>query len=282
MEIIILEVIEQQYESLSKGQKLIADFVLKNPAAVAKMTTAELSQRVSVSAATVVRFCQRLNVETFDQFRMAIVSEISAEQSDLVDTVIEADDSLDLLARKVSKIYSSSTEKVLGLLDLSQLEKVIQLVDQAKTVYLLGIGTSGIVAYDLYHRMNRYGIKTFYETDAHMNLEFLSNATTEDVVIAISYSGKTKEVNVGVRNARGKNINVVAITRDQASPLQSLANINLLVPNNERLVRVSAITSKISTMFVTDLLFMGLMRLHFDHAYTSAIDTNEIVHDLKE
>lgn len=282
MDVIILEVIEQQYDSFSKGQKLIADFVLKNPKTVTKMTTLEISKQVSVSPATVVRFYKRLNIETFDQFRMAIVSEISAEQSDLVDTVIESHDSLDLLSRKVAKIYSSSTEKVLSLLDLKQLNRVINLIDQAKTVYILGIGTSGIIAYDLYHRMNRYSIKTFYETDAHMNLEFLSNASTEDVVIAISYSGRTKEVNVGVKNARSKHINVIAITRDLASPLQKMANINLFVPNNERLVRVSAITSKVSTMYVTDLIFMGLIRLHFDQAYTSAIDTNEIVNELKE
>ncbi|MFC6177604.1 MurR/RpiR family transcriptional regulator [Companilactobacillus huachuanensis] len=276
----ILEKIEQRYKSLSRQQKLLADYVLKNPKEVMNSTSKELAEKSGVSTATVVRFAQQLDLDSFADFKIAIASQLSSGKV-IVDTVIEKDDTSKIMSEKLEQVYASSIQKSFSMIKEADLNHAVELINKATHVYILGVGTSGLIAYDLYHKLNRYGIKTFYETDAHMNLEFLTNATKDDVVVAISYSGKTKEVGIGAEYAKEHHIPVIAITRED-TPLVENSDVCLCIPDNERTIRVAAIASKISTMYITDLLFISVMQLRYGGMKESAIRTNQLINKLKE
>lgn len=276
----ILETIEQRYKSLSKQQKLLATYILRNPKDVLNLTSKELGEKSGVSTATVVRFAQQLDLDSFSDLKISIASQLSSGKV-IVDTVIEKDDTSKIMSEKLEQVYDSSIQKSLAMINENDLNKAVELLNEATHVYLLGVGTSGLIAYDLYHKLNRYGIKTFYETDAHMNLEFLTNATKDDVVVAISYSGKTREVSIGSEYAKEHHIPVIAITRED-TPLVSSSDICLTIPDNERTIRVAAIASKISTMYITDLLFISVMQLRYGEMKESAIRTNHLINKLKE
>jgi len=277
---VILETIEQRYKSLSKQQKLLATYILRNPKDVLNLTSKELGEKSGVSTATVVRFAQQLDLASFSDLKISIASQLSSGKV-IVDTVIGKDDTSKIMSEKLEQVYDSSIQKSLAMINENDLNKAVELLNEATHVYLLGVGTSGLIAYDLYHKLNRYGIKTFYETDAHMNLEFLTNATKDDVVVAISYSGKTREVSIGSEYAKEHHIPVIAITRED-TPLVSSSDICLLIPDNERTIRVAAIASKISTMYITDLLFISVMQLRYGEMKESAIRTNHLINKLKE
>jgi len=277
---VILETIEQRYKSLSKQQKLLATYILRNPKDVLNLTSKELGEKSGVSTATVVRFAQQLDLASFSDLKISIASQLSSGKV-IVDTVIEKDDTSKIMSEKLEQVYDSSIQKSLAMINENDLNKAVELLNEATHVYLLGVGTSGLIAYDLYHKLNRYGIKTFYETDAHMNLEFLANATKDDVVVAISYSGKTREVGIGSEYAKEHHIPVIAITRED-TPLVSSSDICLTIPDNERTIRVAAIASKISTMYITDLLFISVMQLRYGEMKESAIRTNHLINKLKE
>lgn len=276
----ILETIEQQYKSLSKQQKKLADYILKNPSEILALTSKEVGEKADVSTATVVRFAQQLKLENFSDLKIALASQLSSGKV-IVDAVIEKDDSSKVMSEKLEQFYALSVQKSFAMVKIADIDRSVRLINAAKNVYLLGVGTSGLVAYDLYHKLNRYGIKTFYETDPHMNLEFLTNATKDDVVIAISYSGKTREVSVGTEYAFEHHIPVISITRAD-SDLNESSNVVLCVPDNERTVRVAAVASKLSTMYVADLLFISVMQQRFGEMKESAIRTNQLVNKLKD
>lgn len=276
----ILETIEQQYKSLSKQQKKLADYILKNPSEFVGLNSIEVGERADVSTATVVRFAQQMNLENFSDLKIAIASQLSSGKV-TVDAVIDENDSTSVMSEKLEQVYASSVQKSFAMLNIEDINRAVKLVNSAKHVYLLGVGTSGLVAYDLYHKLNRYGIKTFYETDPHMSLEFLTTATKDDVVIAISYSGKTKEVSVGTEYAFENKIPVISITRADSYLFDS-SNVVLCVPDNERTIRVAAIASKLSTMYVADLLFISVMQERFATMKDVAIRTNKLVNKLKQ
>ncbi|KRO00522.1 hypothetical protein IV57_GL000958 [Companilactobacillus kimchiensis] len=277
---VILEKIEQQYKSLSKQQKKLADFILKNPNDIISLTSKEVGEKADVSTATVVRFAQQQGLDTFADLKIAIASQLSSGKV-IVDAVIDRNDSTKVMSEKLEQVYASSVQKSYAMLKIADIDKSVKLINAANNIYILGVGTSGLIAYDLYHKFNRYGIKTFYETDSHMNLEFLTSATKDDVVIAISYSGKTKEVAVGTEYAFENKIPVISITRTDSNLINS-SNVVLGVPDNERTIRVAAIASKLSTMYVADLLFISIMQERFGMMKDSAIRTNQLVNKLKD
>ena len=64
--------INSQYRKLSKGQKLIAKYVLENYDKVAFMTASKLSEEVGVSESTVVRFANALGYSDYPKLQDAL------------------------------------------------------------------------------------------------------------------------------------------------------------------------------------------------------------------
>ncbi len=64
--------IKGQYTRLSKGQKLIAQYIVKNYDKVAFMTASKLSEEVGVSESTVVRFANALGYSGYPKLQDAM------------------------------------------------------------------------------------------------------------------------------------------------------------------------------------------------------------------
>ena len=61
----LLDKIEKAYPKFSKGQKKIANYILKNYEKAAFMTAASLSENTGVSCSTVVRFAVELGYDGY-------------------------------------------------------------------------------------------------------------------------------------------------------------------------------------------------------------------------
>jgi len=263
----------------SKNQQ-IADFLQKQPHEFLAASSHELESLVGVSAATIVRFVQSLGYSGMSEMRVELAQQIKHDES-AVELVLDKDDSAAQLETKILQLYRDSTEGLRENLDSEQLGLAIEQISRAKRIFILGVGTSGLIAYDLYHRFNRYGKTTFYETDAHMNLEFMLQSNPDDVVLAISYSGITREVVVGTENAKKRGVPVVSILSDPKSPLAKNSDINLYIPRAENLVRLASLVSRVHASMVSDILFYGVMQEKLPDMKNEIVSSNRIVSKLK-
>lgn len=179
-------------------------------------------------------------------------------------------------------LIESSNEDFFYQLDKKLLKKSFDIIRKAKSIYILGIGASSLPAYDLFHKLKRVNFNAFFFEDAHLNAEAFNYIGDKDVVIAFSYSGRTKEIIYPVKIAISKKTPVIAITRKKKNPLSSMANIPITVPNNEELTRIGAITSKYSSLIVSDLLYLGCIQKDFDNIKKNLIETSILARELKE
>ena len=116
-----------------------------------------------------------------------------------------------------------------------------------------------------------------------MMLEFLNYATKKDVLIAVSYSGLTKEALIACEIAKKKGTTVIFITSNAGERVKELSDEVLLVPNNEHLVRVGAISSIASSMAIGDVLYLGSIQDTLDtEVEQNMIATSDLVSHLKE
>ncbi|WP_125704161.1 MurR/RpiR family transcriptional regulator [Lacticaseibacillus daqingensis] len=280
MIIILFDRINQQYQALSKGQKKIADAMLKDPKQFIELSTHDLEQQVGASAATIVRFARVLGYSGMEEMRVYLAQQVEYN-SHAVDLVIGPDDTAETLEDKVIQLYRESTQGIRETLSIQAIDEACQLLANAQRVYLLGVGTSGLVAYDLYHRLNRYGKTTFYETDTHMNLEFSMQSTPKDVIVCFSYSGLTKEVIVGAEAARKRHTPVISVLSDPDSPLARVTDVALYIPHTEHLVRLAALSSRVHSMLVADILFSGTMKAKMPKLQNLIVESNKLTSKLK-
>ena len=72
MKMDILSVLEHKFPSFSKGQRTIAQFILKNYDKAAFMTAARLGEVTGVSESTVVRFAADLGYRGYPGMKKAL------------------------------------------------------------------------------------------------------------------------------------------------------------------------------------------------------------------
>ena len=178
-------------------------------------------------------------------------------------------------------LIKSSNEDFFYQLDKNALEKAFKLIRNARNIYMLGIGASSLSAYDLFHKLKRANFNAFFYEDAHLNAEFFNYLTEEDVVIAFSYSGRTNEVIYPVKIASSKKASIIAVTRKKTNNLSKMADVLITVPNNEELTRMGAITSKYSSLIVSDLLYFGAIQKDFENIKDNLINTSILTRKLK-
>ncbi|MDM8127876.1 SIS domain-containing protein, partial [Paraclostridium benzoelyticum] len=104
----------------------------------------------------------------------------------------------------------------------------------------------------------------------------------EDVAVAISYSGTTKEVIKCIENANKNNIPVISITKASINnKLEDLSDITLKVPYVEKSLREGAMSSRISQLAIIDMLFIGMAKENIEEIENKLVATREAVKDLK-
>ncbi len=161
-------------------------------------------------------------------------------------------------------------------------QEAINLLDQSENIILFGIGASMLSAYDMYHKLKRIHLKAHFEFDPHMGIEFLNYVNEHDTVMAFSYSGLSKEILYPCQIAKRKGAKVIAVTRKGNSPLSEMADLVLNVPDTEHLHRVGAISSKLSSMLVVDLLYLGIMQKDDQMYEDKLIETSLLTRKMKE
>ena len=173
-------------------------------------------------------------------------------------------------------------DKTVNLIQEEDLEKAIELLSKAKNIYIYSVGVSGLVGQDFYYKLSRINKRCIAHVDTHLQITSSILMEPEDVAVAISYSGTTKEVIKCVENANKNNVPVISITKASISnKLEDLSDITLKVPYVEKSLREGAMSSRISQLAIIDMLFIGMAKENIEEVENKLVVTREAVKDLK-
>jgi RpiR family carbohydrate utilization transcriptional regulator len=123
-------------------------------------------------------------------------------------------------------------------------------------VEFYGLGNSGITAADAQHKFFRFGISTVAYADTHIQMMAASVLGPDDVLVAISSSGRSRELLDAVEEATASGATVVAITAS-GSPWHA-ATIALMADTQEDNETYSPMISRIIHLVLIDVLAVGV------------------------
>src|SRR5690625_7873576 len=95
--------------------------------------------------------------------------------------------------------------------------------------------------------------------DPHDAVQVCATLGPGDVVLAISHSGRTREIIEAVRLASDQGAQVIAISRFGRSPLQRLADVTLHTLSSETAYRSEAIAPRLAQLEIIDVLLAGAL-----------------------
>ncbi|MCF2683256.1 MurR/RpiR family transcriptional regulator [Faecalicatena contorta] len=219
----VLEVVKERYDDIFSAEKKVADFVLSNPQKVVDSNVSELAKQSGVSDATVVRMCHHIGYSGYYQFRITLARDLGKKQyGDMV--IPKSKDA-------VEKVFQGYAENMLAIgkqIDTENMWNCVNLIKTCKTVHVIAIGNTNVLAQYMGFRLGRLGIRCTYGLAAEYFMNHVNLASKEDILIAISKSGTSKPVILGMELGKEKGLKMIAITSHVQSPVSKLADYVLL------------------------------------------------------
>lgn len=272
--------IKEGFNSFTNTEKKLAEYILKNKDEVIGLSAQDLSDKADISPAAVVRFSKTLGYKGFTALKVDLAKDRDEKEND-TSVIINEDDTIKDIIRKVKVSNISSIEETMGLMNIDTIKNAIEAMVKAKRIYLFGIGASGLVAMDLQQKLLRINKSTLYQMDPHTQISSAVHIEKGDIAIGISYSGETKEVNLPLRLAKENGAETIAITRYNKNSLSKIADYTIYLPNYEKELRVGAITSRIDALTIIDILYLGVAKNDFGKTKEYIKTTRDIVHSIK-
>ena len=255
----VLKKIENGMGSFSKGQKLIANYILDHYDKAAYLTASKLGTYVGVSESTVVRFAIELGFEGYPEFQHAL-QEIMRNRLTSFQR-IEVTNSLIGDENILERVLISDAEKIrrtLEEVDQASFERAIERITSAKRIYIIGVRSSSSLASFLNFNFQMIfdNVKFIQTTSGSEMFEQIMQIGEGDVMIAISFPRYSKRIINAVEYARSRKANVVALTDSKVAPIAAHAD-ELLIAQSDM---ISFVDSLVAPLSIINAIVMAVSR----------------------
>lgn len=240
--------IEQQTAKMSKGHKLIANYILSHYDKAAFMTAQKLGQKVGVSESTVVRFASEMGYDGYPALQRALQNlmrnKLTAVQRIEVTSDHMTKDNV------LERVLSLDIERIRKTLEHTSKEDFANAVDKiinCKAIYIIGARSAAPLASFLnyYFAMIFPNVKLIKNTTTSELFEQVMHIDEQDVIIGISFPRYSKQTAKILEYASNSGANVIAITDSFDSPLAQYAD-NLLLARSDMASFVDSLVAPLS------------------------------------
>lgn len=281
MDISVRLKIKSLYNGLSAKEQNIADYILENPISVAHNSISDLSAELNVAGSTLFQFAKKLGYSGFKEFKMAILIEENNFSTTSIHENIEIDDNELTMAQKVFDSNIKTLTNTKKILQLDDLKKAAEIISNSKLLYFFGVGGSGILAKDAYHKFLRSPTHVRHSTDYHMQLMEASLLTPQDCAICISHTGNSKETIKIAEIVKKAGAKVIVITSHASSPLAKIGDIVFISISEEIEFHSEALSSRISQLSILDSLYVILMFMNKEKSKEALSKVRRTIWELK-
>jgi len=203
-----------------------------------------------------MRFCRGIGCNGFQEFKVRIAQEMAITNNIGQFAIIE-DDSIEDICDKIADTTIQRLHQVKTQLQSTQVAAAANAISNARRVEFYGFGASGAVAIDAQHKFFRLQVATAAYSDPHMQSMSAVTLSEQDVVVAISQSGRTKDLLHSVQLAQQHGAMVVSLAPANTA-LSAAADLPININIEEDTEQFTPMTSRIAHLMVIDMLAVAV------------------------
>lgn len=207
--------------NLSAGERDIRDYILKNPEKIAGFSTRDLGKATLTSAATVTRFCQKLDCKGYPDFKLRFLSELKRDNPTAEETHIQISERENIVSiiQKVTDLQRQAVEETKAELSLEQMVRVGRLLQEADYI--------DFYAYDANIHLAEYGCNQFFHagkvanTYSKSNIQGLSALIHEKqhLAVLLSHTGENSRLKEIARMLKRSETKIIVISSGKEQTL---------------------------------------------------------------
>ncbi|MBQ9857911.1 MAG: MurR/RpiR family transcriptional regulator [Oscillospiraceae bacterium] len=256
MEKDILTIIEEASHGFSKGQRVIAKYILENYDKAAFMTASKLGKTVNVSESTVVRFAAELGYDGYPEMRKALQDMIrncltSVQRIEVARGLLENQDILTaVLTSDIEQIKITMEET-----NRADFQSAVDAIVNADHIYIFGLRSSAALAsfMGFYFNLLFENVRVVNENSVSEVFEQILRIGENDVFIGLSFPRYSKRTIKAMRYAKDRGAKVVGITDNALSPIAKIADTALCARSD----MVSFVDSLVAPLSLVNALIVA-------------------------
>lgn len=264
----ILTYIQENMSTFSKGQKLIANYILQSYDKAAFMTASKLGKTVNVSESTVVRFAAELGFDGYPSMQKTLQEMIRNKLTAIqrVEVSKERIGNQDVM----TMVMQSDIEKIrmtLDETDQTSFNQAVAAIANAKRIYILGVRSASVLAnfISFYFRFMFDNVVSVDTSSISEVFEQIVHISSDDVFIGLSFPRYSKRTIKAMQYAKDQGAKVVAITDSKVSPLTKIADVSLLAKSD----MASFVDSLVAPLSLVNALIVAISREKAVHLESS-------------
>lgn len=251
----ITTLIESSRHKLTKGESMIATYILKNMSDVPNHTISEMAQKINVSESMITRFCQKLEIGSYSKLRFM------AKES-TIGTRLHEKTELNAL-EEVKQGYISILNNLETLNQTFDVNKLTRNYNSSSKLFLYGTGEMSVIVQLLKYKLMQLGISvdafsSKYEIEASTHV-----LESDTVVVGLSLSGYNTEIINMFDYAERKGCMRIGITSQQDSPISKKADASLFLSSTEDLGSITSSISEFSVLYLLEVLIKELQKANY-------------------
>ncbi|HEK4625468.1 MurR/RpiR family transcriptional regulator [Clostridioides difficile] len=274
----ILEQLESPTFKVTKSDKLLIAYIKENIDDVFYKPISQIAKESNIGEATITRFVKKMNFNGLQDFKVTLAQEISTiNKKNIINKNIQNDEPALDTAKKLLSSNVTTLENTVEIINSKDVHDCARLIINAKKVYFIGIGYSGIIAQDSNYKFMRIGLNCVSFDSSHTMIMMSSIMEEGDLIIAISHSGETEEIIKTVKLARVNNAKIISITENKNSELKDISDVHLSYVSGETVLETGSISSKLAQFFIIDLVYTQVVKELSNEAIERKIKTTNAI-----
>lgn len=251
----------------------ICRYILEHPEKMERISARELGRITFTSAASVTRFCQKLSLKGFPEFKLKFISELRSgpvEAENIKISMSEHENAV-TMARKVTRIQQQAVEETKKEISYSQLVRIGRMIAEADSV--------DFYAYDINVSLAEYAASLFFHAGKQACVYSATNIQglralmppTGHVSILISHTGENRRLMEVAKLLRNQNAKVIVIASSRIRSLTQYADEFLYAEGSEKVEEFWNAMFFASGKYLLDILY----GMEFSRRYSENLKLNQ-------
>ena len=271
----------KRMNKLTSTEQGIVNYILTNPEELEKISSRQLAELTYTSPATVVRICQKLGFSGYSEFKIKYLQEVN--QTPMMDQInrtnpITSEDSLHRIVNKVAALEITAIEQTKKGIDLDQLNRVSELLNQATCIDFYAFDNNLHLAKNACSHFLYAGKQAVIHDSSNAQFMQAFASVEGHVAIIISRTGENPMLYRIANVLRERKIPLLVLTESRHSSLAKISTEHLYLYNVHRFTDMGTILFQTSVQYLFDLLFAILFSRNFENS----VKQNEMYEEINE
>ena len=266
----------------SKSDKILIRYIKEHAEEFCTTPIASLAINCGVSEATITRFVRKMGFNSLQLFKLTLTEEmVNIKKQTIINKDISCNESITTTAHKLLVNNVAILEQTVNNLNEEVIAKSVDILKKAERIFFIGLGNSGFVADDSAYKFLRIGFNAKGLDNSHLIMLNMALLHEDDVVVVISHSGESFEIIKAVQLAKKNGTKLIVITSNRDTILENYADICIFYEARESIVETGAITTKLTQIFIIDLIYTQVVKQTMDLASAFKQRTTEAINILR-